>query len=94
MLAKDPAERFESYDALIQAFHEALAALKADEEKRASTAPGDKWVFIAAILMVVISLMVATVVVVLVLVNRGKILRTEQLPPSKPISSSNAASGG
>ena len=81
MLAKNPAERFESYDALIQAFHEALAALKADEKKRASVA---RWVFVAGILMVIVSLMIALVIVVLVMANRRKIFGTGWSAPSKP----------
>ena len=91
MLAKDPAERFESYDALIQAFHEALAALKTDEGKHGSVTPGGKWIFVAVILVVIISLMITTVIIALVMVSRGKIPGTGQSVPSKPTSSIGAA---
>jgi serine/threonine protein kinase len=75
MLAKDPAKRFESYDALIQAFHEAMAALKVDGEGRASEAP-NRLVSGAAILIAIASLLIAIVVAVLVVINRGKIFGT------------------
>ena len=93
MLAKDPANRFESYDALIQAFHEALASLKADEETHTIVVPRRKRVFTVGILVVLASLIVAIGIVVLALAvaNRGKVFGIGRTAPSTPTSSSGDA---
>jgi len=91
MLAKNPAERFESYDALIQALRVALLALQSDSEKHTSIATGGKWVFIASVFMVIVSLAIATVIVALVLVNHGKIPGMERLALPRPGRSSGVA---
>ncbi|MGD0016223.1 MAG: serine/threonine-protein kinase [Verrucomicrobiia bacterium] len=81
MLANNPAERFESYDALIQAFHEALAALDARETAGTGPTLVGKRILAGAILIAIVSLVI---VIAIAVTNRAKVLRKGLTTPSAP----------
>lgn len=81
MLAKNPAERYESYDELIHDIREAQAVLKSADEARAIVATTGERFSLASIIGTIVAMVVCVVVVWFVWTNRVAIFRLESAPP-------------
>jgi hypothetical protein len=84
MLAKNPAERYETYDELIHDTQEAQAVLKAAGEARAIVAPSGERFSVSSILGTIAAMIVCGFVVWFVWTNRVAIFRMESAPPPAP----------
>ena len=85
MLAKNPAERFRSYDELIQEIQAALDALKAEASTRAIVAPTGERVSVASIVGSIAGLIVCAAAVWYVWSHRARIF--QEAPPLPPVES-------
>lgn len=85
MLAKNPTERYDSYDALIADLERAKKAVEEAEKKGGIVAPGGERISIFSLVLTALGVVAVAAAGVLLWLNREKLFVEEQPPPAKEV---------
>ncbi|MCX7885658.1 MAG: serine/threonine protein kinase [Verrucomicrobiae bacterium] len=85
MLAKHPADRYESYDALIADLERAKAALEEAEKQRGIVAPTGERISVGSLVVTVVGVFGMIAAAVLLWLNREKLFVEEHQPVTKEV---------